>query len=84
MKRSEITRRPLPDTTLSNLESEKSEYRERDSGHLYFRVKSNGLKDWQFRYKKKYRTMDLAWARWISCYKWKTSKNKSKTIRRIS
>nr|EKW0695848.1 DUF4102 domain-containing protein [Acinetobacter baumannii]EKX4070867.1 DUF4102 domain-containing protein [Acinetobacter baumannii]EKX4074500.1 DUF4102 domain-containing protein [Acinetobacter baumannii] len=48
MKRSDITRRPLPDATLSNLEAEEGEYRERDSGHLYFRVKPNGLKDWQF------------------------------------
>jgi len=53
MKRSEITRGPLPDTTLSHLEPEDGEYRERDSGHLYFRVKPNGLKDWQFRYKKR-------------------------------
>lgn len=52
MKRSQIKRRPLADTTLSSLEPEAGVYREHDGGGLYFRVKPNGLKSWEFRYKK--------------------------------
>ena len=52
MKRSEIGRRPLSDRVLGNLEPEAGEYRERDSGMLYFRVKPSGNKSWQYRYKK--------------------------------
>lgn len=52
MKRSEIKRRPLADTTLASLESEAAAYRELDSAGLYFRVKPNGGKSWELRYKK--------------------------------
>lgn len=52
MKRSDIKRRPLSDTTLVNLTSEAGAYRELDSSGLYFRVKSNGQKSWELRYKK--------------------------------
>ncbi|MEI2556873.1 tyrosine-type recombinase/integrase [Acinetobacter pittii] len=52
MKRSEIKRRPLSDTTLANLEPELKEYRELDGNGLYFRVKPDGNKSWQLRYKK--------------------------------
>ncbi|ARS48391.1 integrase [Ectopseudomonas mendocina] len=52
MKRAEIKRRPLADTTLLNLEPEATEYRELDGQGLYFRVKPDGQKSWQLRYKK--------------------------------
>lgn len=52
MKRSEIKRRPLADTTLSGLEPEAAAYREQDGQGLYFRVKPNGGKSWELRYKK--------------------------------
>lgn len=52
MKRSEIKRRPLADTVLATLEPEEKEYRELDGNGLYFRVKSDGQKSWQLRYKK--------------------------------
>nr|WP_238543892.1 tyrosine-type recombinase/integrase [Pseudomonas sp. GM21] len=52
MKRSEIKRRPLADTTLASLEPEATTYRELDSPGLYFRVKPNGTKSWELRYKK--------------------------------
>lgn len=52
MKRSEIKRRPLADTTLSSLEPEGATYREQDGQGLYFRVKPNGSKSWELRYKK--------------------------------
>lgn len=52
MKRVEIKKRPLSDTALANLEPEEKEYRESDSNNLYFRVKPNGNKSWQLRYKK--------------------------------
>tara|TARA_R110000868_G_scaffold41074_2_gene140771 strand:- start:4779 stop:6020 length:1242 start_codon:yes stop_codon:yes gene_type:complete len=52
MKRSEIKRRPLADTTLSGLEPEATAYRELDGTGLYFRVKPNGNKSWELRYKK--------------------------------
>lgn len=52
MKRSEIKRRPLADTTLSGLEPETTAYREQDGQGLYFRVKPNGSKSWELRYKK--------------------------------
>lgn len=44
MKRTDIKRRPLADTTLSSLEPEAGTYRELDSPGLYFRVKPNGQK----------------------------------------
>ncbi|MCU4495796.1 tyrosine-type recombinase/integrase [Acinetobacter ursingii] len=52
MKRAEIKRRPLSDTVLANLEPEEREYRELDGNGLYFRVKPDGNKSWQLRYKK--------------------------------
>ncbi|XSS62403.1 tyrosine-type recombinase/integrase [Pseudomonas sp. B11] len=52
MKRSDIKRRPLADTTLSSLEPEAATYRELDGSGLYFRVKPNGQKSWELRYKK--------------------------------
>lgn len=51
MKRSAIKRRPLADTVLATLEPEASEYRELDGSGLYFRVKPDGGKSWQLRYK---------------------------------
>lgn len=52
MKRADIKRRPLADTTLAGLEPEAGAYRELDSSGLYFRVKPNGQKSWELRYKK--------------------------------
>ncbi|WP_447593506.1 tyrosine-type recombinase/integrase [Aquipseudomonas campi] len=51
MKRASIKRRPLADTTLATLEAEEKEYRELDGNGLYFRVKPDGGKSWQLRYK---------------------------------
>lgn len=44
--------RPLAGTTLSSLEPEAGAYRELDRPGLYFRVKPNGQKSWELRYKK--------------------------------
>lgn len=52
MKRSQIKRRPMADTVLASLEPEEKEYRELDGDGLYFRVKPDGSKSWQLRYKK--------------------------------
>lgn len=52
MKRSEIKKRPMADTVLAGLEPEAKEYREHDGNGLYLRVKPDGSKSWQFRYKK--------------------------------
>lgn len=52
MKRRDIKKRPMADTTLAGLEPEASVYRELDGSGLYFRVKPNGQKSWEFRYKK--------------------------------
>jgi integrase len=51
MKRDAIKKRPLSDTTLANLEPEDKDYREKDSGSLYFVVQNTGKKSWQLRYK---------------------------------
>ena len=51
MKRADIKRRPLADTVLAALEPESTEYREPDGNGLYFRVKKDGNKSWQLRYK---------------------------------
>lgn len=51
VKRSAIKRRPLADTVLATLEPETKEYRELDGNGLYFRVKPDGGKSWQLRYK---------------------------------
>ena len=52
MKRKDIKRRPMADTTLATLEAEPTEYRELDGNGLYLRVKPDGNKSWQLRYKK--------------------------------
>lgn len=52
MKRSQVKRTPLADTVLESLEPEEKEYRIHDGNNLYFRVKPNGGKSWQLRYKK--------------------------------
>lgn len=52
MKRADIKRRPLSDTVLASLEAELKEYRELDGNGLYFRIKPDGNKSWQLRYKK--------------------------------
>lgn len=52
MKRTEIKKRPLSDTVLTSLEPEATEYRELDGNGLYLRVKPDGSKSWQLRYKQ--------------------------------
>lgn len=52
MKRSEIKSRPLRDTVFSSLEPESVVYRVHDGEKLYFRVKPDGNKSWEFRYTK--------------------------------
>ncbi|SDG85117.1 Integrase [Pseudomonas flavescens] len=52
MKRADIKRRPMADTTLSSLEPEATVYREHDGQGLYFRVKPTGQKLWELRYAK--------------------------------
>ncbi|MDR5858233.1 tyrosine-type recombinase/integrase [Halomonas eurihalina] len=52
MKRSQIKRRPLADTVLASLEPEDKDYRELDGQGLYFRVKRNGAKSWELRYRR--------------------------------
>lgn len=52
MKRTQIKKRPMSDTTLATLEPEEKEYRELDGNGLYFRVKPDGKKAWVYRYKK--------------------------------
>ena len=55
MKRSELKRKAgasLTDTQLDNLEPDSKEYRILDSNNLYFRVKPNGGKSWQYRFKR--------------------------------
>lgn len=52
MKRREIKKRPMADTTLASLEPETKEYRELDGNGLYLRVKPDGSKSWQLRYKR--------------------------------
>ena len=52
MKRADIKRRPMADSTLSGLEPEAKVYREHDGQGLYFRVKPSGQKLWELRYSK--------------------------------
>lgn len=52
MKRKDIKKRPLSDTTIEALEPESSMYRELHADGVYLRVRENGMKDWQLRYKK--------------------------------
>ncbi len=51
MRRTEIKRKPLADTVLATLEAEPKVYRVSDGAGLYFRVKPNGTKSWELRYK---------------------------------
>ncbi|TWH64008.1 uncharacterized protein DUF4102 [Azomonas agilis] len=51
MQRKGIKRRPMADAVLASLEPELKEYRELDGDGLYFRVKPDGGKSWQLRYK---------------------------------
>ncbi|MGJ8524363.1 Prophage integrase IntS [Halomonadaceae bacterium LMG 33818] len=52
MKRDQIKRRPLADTVINNLEPEEKTYRVLDGNGLYLRVKPDGKKMWELRYKK--------------------------------
>ena len=52
MKRTEIKRRPLADTVIASLEADSKEYREHDGNNVYLRVRPDGKKSWQLRYKK--------------------------------
>ena len=52
MKRVDIKRRPLADTTLTGLEPASKECQELDGNGFYFRVKPDGSKSWQLRYKR--------------------------------
>lgn len=52
MKRADIKRRPMADSTLAGLEPEAKAYREHDGQGLYFRVKPTGQKLWELRYTK--------------------------------
>ncbi|MDC5477161.1 tyrosine-type recombinase/integrase [Acinetobacter baumannii] len=52
MKRVDIKKYPLSDTTLASLEPEEKEYRVKDSNNLYFTVHSKGNKRWELRYKR--------------------------------
>ncbi|TMU78769.1 DUF4102 domain-containing protein [Pseudomonas fluorescens] len=52
MKRTEIKRRPLADTAVAALEADSKEYREHDGNNVYLRVRPDGKKSWQLRYKK--------------------------------
>lgn len=52
MKRDQIKKRPMSDTTLATLEPEEKEYRVPDGKNVYFRVKPDGSKSWQLRYRK--------------------------------
>ncbi|MDO4223034.1 MAG: integrase arm-type DNA-binding domain-containing protein [Acinetobacter sp.] len=51
MKKDDVKRFPMTDTTLESLEPEAQEYALHDGNGLYFRVRKNGNKDWRFRYK---------------------------------
>ena len=54
MRRTELKKKGyLADTVLTALEVEMQDYRLWDSPNLYFFVKANGSKSWQFRYKKR-------------------------------
>lgn len=52
MKRQDIKRRPLSDTTINSLEVEDKIYREADGHGLYLHVHPKGTKTWVRRYKK--------------------------------
>lgn len=52
MKRQDIKKRPLSDTTLTGLTPEAATYREPDGNGLYFKVKPSGHKSWELRHKR--------------------------------
>ncbi|ENV43933.1 tyrosine-type recombinase/integrase [Acinetobacter schindleri] len=52
MKRDDVNKFPMKDTTLSALESEEKEYRLNNGDNLYFVVNPKGNKRWELRYKK--------------------------------
>lgn len=61
MKRADIKKFPMQDTTLSSLESELKEYRVNDGENLHFVVHPKGNRRWELRYKK---PSDLKWT-WL-------------------
>ena len=52
MKKADVKKFPMKDTTLSALEPESKEYRINDGENLHFVVTSKGNKRWELRYKK--------------------------------
>ena len=52
MKRADVNKMPMKDTTLSALEPEEKEYRLNNGDNLYFVVNPKGNKRWELRYKK--------------------------------
>lgn len=52
MKKADIKKFPMQDTTLNSLDSELKEYRVNDGENLHFVVHPNGNKRWELRYKK--------------------------------
>ncbi|MNJ77337.1 hypothetical protein D3C77_748130 [compost metagenome] len=60
MKRSEIKRPPMADTTLASLEPEARTYQELDGAGLYLRVKPTAQRSRVLRYKK----ADAKWS-WL-------------------
>ena len=48
----DISKFPMADTVLKALETNKAEERINDGDNLYFFIKNNGKKRWEFRYKK--------------------------------
>lgn len=83
MKREEAKskRRPLSDTIISSLEPETKSYLIPNAEGIYLRVKPNGRKDWQFRYKKP----TGKWA-WLGLggypqHKWSSARKKAQEFR---
>lgn len=52
MKKADVKKFPMKDTTLSALEPESKEYRINDGENLHFVVTTKGNKRWELRYKK--------------------------------
>jgi len=52
MKKADVKKFPMKDTTLSALEPESKEYRINDGENLHFVVTAKGNKRWELRYKK--------------------------------
>ncbi|MCT9253215.1 tyrosine-type recombinase/integrase [Acinetobacter baumannii] len=61
MKKADIKRFPMQDSTLSSLEPDLKEYRVNDGENLHFVVHPKGNKRWELRYKK---PSDLKWT-WL-------------------